>query len=104
MSVLLEMAMFPTDQSESKSEYVSKVIDMIRASGYSYQLTSMCTIVETEEIGQALKLIEDCYKVLESNDCNRVYATLSFDIRKGHDNRLKSKVESIEKYIGEVSK
>ncbi|RXJ79798.1 thiamine-binding protein [Arcobacter sp. F2176] len=104
MSVLLEMAMFTTDYGESKSAHVAKVIDTIRKSGYSYQLTSMCTIIETEEIGQALKLIEDCYKVLESLDCNRVYATLTFDIRKGHSNRLKTKVESIEKQIGEVSK
>ena len=104
MSVLLEMAMFPTDQGESKSEYVAQVIDLIRKSGHTYQLTSMGTIIETNEIGQALKLVEECYNILESNGCNRVYSTLTFDIRKGHDNRLKSKIESIEKHIGEVSK
>lgn len=104
MSVLLEMAMFPTDQGESKSEYVSKIINTIRESGYSYQLTSMGTIIETDEISEALKLIEKCYTVLESLGCNRVYATLTFDIRIGHENRLKSKIESIEKQIGDVSK
>ena len=104
MSILLEMSMFPTDHGESKSEYVAQVIKLIRERGYSYQLTSMGTIIETSEISQALKLVEECYKVLESNDCNRVYATLTFDIRKGHDNRLESKIKSIEKHIGEVSK
>lgn len=104
MSVLLEMSMFPTDHGESKSEYVAQVISLIRESGYSYQLTPMATIIETNEIGEALALAEKCYKVLENLDCNRVYATLKFDIRKGYNNRLKSKVESVEKHIGEVSK
>lgn len=104
MSVLLEMSMFPTDHGESKSEYVAQVISLIRQSGYSYQMTPMATIIETNEIGEALALAEKCYKVLESLDCNRVYATLKFDIRKGYENRLKSKVDSVEKHIGEVSK
>ena len=104
MSVLLEMSMFPTDHGESKSEYVAQVISLIRESGYPYQLTPMATIIETNEIGEALALAEKCYEILDSLDCNRVYATLKFDIRKGHDNRLKSKVDSIEKHIGTVSK
>lgn len=104
MSVLLEMSMFPTDHGESKSEYVAQVISLIRESGYAYQMTPMATIIETNEIGEALALAEKCYKILEALDCNRVYATLKFDIRKGYENRLKSKIESVEKHIGEVSK
>jgi len=104
MSVLLNIAMFPTDHGESKSEYVSQVIKVIRECDYPYQLTPMATIIETEELSQALAIIQKCYDVLEDLDCNRVYSTITFDIRKGHENRLKSKVESIESKIGEVSK
>jgi len=104
MSVLLEMAMFPTDHGESKSEYVSEVIKVIRDCGYPYQLTPMATIIETQEISQALKIIQMCYDKLEELECNRVYSTITFDIRKGHENRLKGKVASIESKIGEVCK
>lgn len=104
MSVLLEMAMFPTDGGESKSEYVSEVIKVIRDCGFSYQLTPMATIIETQEISQALEIVQKCYDKLEELDCNRVYSTIKFDIRKGHSNRLKGKVASIEDKIGEVSK
>ncbi len=104
MSVLLEMAMFPTDQTESKSAYVSQVVKVIRDCGYPYQLTPMATIVETDELSQALEIIQKCYDVLDSLDCNRVYSTIKFDIRKNHENRLKGKVKSIENKIGEVSK
>jgi uncharacterized protein (TIGR00106 family) len=104
MSVLLEMAMFPTDHGESKSEYVSQVIKVIRDCGYPYQLTPMATIVETQEISQALAIVQMCYDKLEELQCNRVYSTIKFDIRKGYKNRLKGKVASIESKIGEVSK
>ncbi len=104
MSVLFEMTMFPTDKSESKSKEVAEVIKIIRESGVSYQLTAMATIIETENISTALSLVEKCYLRLEELGCNRVYSTLKFDIRKGHENRLKTKIESVEKHIGEVSK
>lgn len=104
MSVLLEMSMFPTDKNESKSEQVAQVIKIIRDSGFSYQLTAMATIIETEDISDALSLVEKCYRKLEELDCNRVYATLKFDIRKKHENRLENKIKSVEKHIGEVSK
>jgi len=104
MSVLLEMAMFPTDHGESKSAYVSEVIKVIRDCGYPYQLTPMATIIETQEISQALTIVQMCYDKLEELECNRVYSTIKFDIRKGHENRLKGKVASIESKIGEVCK
>ena len=104
MSVLLEISMFPTDKSESKSKEVSEVIKIIRDSGVNYQLTSMATIIETDTLGEALDLVEKCYSKLDELGSNRVYATLKFDIRKGHKNRLKTKIESVEKHIGEVSK
>ncbi|MDD2888539.1 MAG: MTH1187 family thiamine-binding protein [Aliarcobacter sp.] len=104
MSILMEMSMFPTDKSESKSKEVSEVIKIIRESGINYQLTAMATIIETDTISEALALVEKCYLKLEELGCNRVFSTLKFDIRKGHENRLKTKIESVERHIGEVSK
>ena len=104
MSVLLEMSMFPTDKSESKSKEVSEIIRIIRDSGVNYQLTSMATIIETDTLGEAFTLVEKCYSKLEELGCSRVYLTLKFDIRKGSENRLKTKIQSVEKLIGEVSK
>jgi len=104
MSVLLELSMFPTNKEESKSEYVSEVIAIIRNSGFEYQLTAMATIIETDTIYEALDLTAQCYKVLENLGCNRVFSCLKIDIRKGHNKRLRGKVSSIEKHIGEVKK
>ena len=98
MSVLLEFAMFPTDKGESVSPYVSRIIDMIDKSGAAYQLTPMGTVVETDTMKEALSIVEKAYEQLEP-DCNRVYSSLKFDIRKGKTNRLKQKIASVEKVL-----
>jgi uncharacterized protein (TIGR00106 family) len=103
MSVLLEFSMFPTDRGESVSDQVSQVIAEIRASGFPYRLTPMGTIVETDQLGQALELVGRCHQVLEQAGCQRVYASLKLDIRNGRRNGMQSKLDSIREKIGEVS-
>ena len=95
--------MFPTDKGESVSQYVSKIIEMVRDSGYPYKLTAMGTIIETTEVKDALNIIDKSYSILEPYT-NRVYATFTMDIQKNKNNRLLSKIESIENKIGEVKK
>jgi uncharacterized protein (TIGR00106 family) len=102
MSVLLEFAMFPTSDNcrdgSSVSKQVSKIIDAIDKSGVSYKLTPMGTVVETETMREALDIIELAYE--QVSDCDRVYSSLKFDIRKGKENRLTTKIESVEKNLG----
>jgi len=102
MSVLVEFAMFPTDKGESVSPYVSRIIKMFKDSSVQYQLTPMGTVFETETFKESLNIIEKAYQCLES-DCNRIYSTIKFDIRKNKSNRMKQKIASIEKKIGVVS-
>lgn len=103
MSVLLEFAMFPTDKTgDSASQSVSKIIKMIRESGVTYKLTAMGTIIETETMAEALDIVKRSYEVLEPL-ANRVYSTITIDIRKGKTNRLIQKIESIESKIGKVN-
>ncbi len=103
MSVLLEFAMFPTDKGESVSPYVSKVIQMISESGVTYQLTPMGTIIETETMSEALGIVQQSYDILEP-DCDRLYSSLNFDIRKGKSKRMTQKIISVENIIGKVNK
>ena len=87
--------MFPTQGDRSKSAYVARIVKMIQKSGHNYSLTPMGTIVETQTIQEALSLIEQSYAELE-DDCERVYASIKFDIRKGRKNALNQKVASVE--------
>jgi len=103
MSVLLELAMFPTDKGESVSAYVARIIAMIDGSGLDYRLTPMGTIIETADLEGGLKIIADAYRLLEP-DCARVYATVKLDIRKGKSGRLGQKIASVEEKLGKKAK
>ena len=97
----MQFAMFPTDKGISASPWVSRIIAMIREKGYTYQLTAMSTIVETETLEEAQELIRSAYALLEK-DCERVYSTVTLDIRKGAPGRMKGKIQSVEQKIGPV--
>lgn len=96
--------MFPTNTAGSKSKEVSEVLKIIRDSGLNYQLTSMNTIVEAKTLKELLDLVNLCYLKLEELGCDRVYASMNFDIRTSGENRIDSKIKSVEKHIGDVLK
>lgn len=102
MSILMNFAIFPTDKGSSVSEYVSKVIKMIDESGFSYKLTAMGTIVETDDLQKALELIYKAQEILKQYS-NRIYCTATFDIRYDKPlGRLESKIQSVEQKIGKI--
>lgn len=103
MSVTTEIALFPLDKGEHVSEYVSKVVAYIRDLQIPYQLTAMGTIYETENLDLALNIISGAYEILEPHS-NRVYCTAKFDINKLKNNALQSKVDAVEKRIGNVKR
>lgn len=103
MSVLVSFAMFPTDKGISVSPYVSRILKMIRESGYEYKLSAMGTIFETEDMSSALAVLDKAYAEL-ADDCDRVYSVVNFDIQKNKPiGRINGKIESIEAKIGYVN-
>jgi uncharacterized protein (TIGR00106 family) len=99
----MQFAIFPTDKGASASEYVSRVIAMIRESGLPYQLSAMGTIIETETLEEAQSVINKAYTLLQK-DCTRVYCTVTFDIRDGETGRMQQKIAAIEEKIGPVNR
>jgi len=103
LSVLVEFSMFPTSSDgreggASVSKSVSKIIDAIDKSGVAYQLTPMGTVIEAKSMREALDVIALAYE--QVSDCERVYSSLKFDIRHNTENRLKTKIDSVEKVLG----
>ena len=102
MSVLMEFSIFPTDQGESVSAHVGEVIRMIRESGVDYRLTPMGTVIETEQLAEALALVEKAGEILQARDCRRIYSAIKLDIRMGKSGRMQQKIRSVENKIGDV--
>ena len=99
MSVLIGISIFPLDKGESVSKYVTKAVEVIKNSKFPYVLTPMETVVETESIEEALKIVENCFKTLEK-DCNRIIVNIKIDYRKGKSGRIEDKIRSVEEKFG----
>lgn len=102
MSVILQFAIFPTDRGSSVSEYVGKAIEAVRSSGYPYQLTPMSTIIETDTLEEAFAVVGKANDAIAPYS-ERVYLTISIDIRNGKGDRMSQKISSIRQKIGDVN-
>ena len=96
--LLAEFSMWPMDKGESVGPYVARLLDIIDRSGLQYRLGPLGTCVEGE-FDAVMELIKRCHVAL-AVDCNRISCTIKMDYRKGHDNMLVSKIESVEKQLG----
>ena len=109
MSVILDLAIFPTDQGVSVSAFVAPVIAMIRDSGHAYRLSPMGTAVETATLPEALDLIARAQSLLDERSCARVYAIAKFDICQGPlrasdwQDRLDPRADRRTEWTGRVS-
>jgi uncharacterized protein (TIGR00106 family) len=99
MSALAELSIFPLDKGESVSSYVAEAVKIIRGSGLDYQLGPMGTCFEGDW-DVVVRVARECMDAMK-NDCSRVYLVLKVDYRAGMDNRMKGKMESIRKMMGD---
>jgi uncharacterized protein (TIGR00106 family) len=99
MSALVEFSMFPTEQTQSKSAFVARVLDIVDRSGLAYQLTPMGTIIEGETVEEVMVVINAAYVELQK-DCGRIYSSIKIDWREGPVGRLNKKIGSVEAKLG----
>lgn len=95
MSVILDFSIFPVDKGESVSAYVSRAVKVIKESGLPYKLGPMGTCIEGEW-DEATALVDRCFQALKQ-DCSRIYMTIKVDYRRGAENRMEGKIQSVER-------
>lgn len=96
--LLLEFSMFPMGQGDSVSAFVARSLNIIDKSGLPYQLTPMGTIIEGEW-AEVMAVVTACFDAM-SADCERIGTNIKIDYRAGAEERLKSKIESVQKHLG----
>jgi len=95
--MVVHFSTFPLGKGEAVGKYVARVLDLIDKSGLKYQVGSMGTALEGEW-DEILPLLKKCHFALKK-DCPRVYTTIIIDDRKKAKNRLKGKVDDVEKFL-----
>ena len=97
MSVLIDFSIFPLDKGESVTQYVTRVVKIIKGSGLSHKLGPMGTSIEGEW-DEVMRVVKRCFEEL-NEDCDRIYFAIKGDYRKIGSGRITAKVESVERKL-----
>ncbi|MFP4170729.1 MAG: MTH1187 family thiamine-binding protein [Methanomassiliicoccales archaeon] len=95
--MLAEFSVTPIGAGESVSEYVAECVRILESRGLKYQLTPMATVVEGET-SEVMDAIMECHRKVMGMS-NRVITSIKIDDRKGREDAITSKTESVMKRL-----
>ncbi len=98
MSMLVEFSVVPIGTSVSVSPQIAKVLKIIAESGIPYKANPMGTVLEGEW-DMVMGVIRRCHAEV-MKDAERTITTITIDDRKGKEDRLEKKLESVEQKLG----
>jgi uncharacterized protein (TIGR00106 family) len=98
MSMLAEFSVVPIGAGVSISPQIAKVLKIVSASGVTYKANPMGTVLEGEW-DEVMGVIKKCHAELMM-DAERVLTTITIDDRKGKEQRIEKKLESVEQKLG----
>ena len=86
-------------------EYVTKAVEIIDASGLTYQLTAMGTQIETDDLKTLYDLWAEVQEAIFEMGSGRVYSVLKIDDRRDRENRtLEAKIKTVQDQMDENKK
>lgn len=100
--MLIAFSIVPIGTGSSIGASIAEVLKIVDASGLTYKVNPMGTVVEGEW-DDLFRLVKKCHKAVMKNE-ERVITSISVDDRKGKTNRIEEKVKSVEKRIGKTLK
>jgi uncharacterized protein (TIGR00106 family) len=98
MSVLVEFSVVPIGAGVSVSPQIARVLKIVADSGLPYKANPMGTVLEGEW-DAVMGVVKKCHAEI-MKDAERAITSIKVDDRKGKEERLEKKLESVEKKLG----
>jgi len=98
MSMLVEFSVVPVGTGVSISPQIAKVLKIVAESGVRYKANPMGTVLEGEW-DKVMGVVKKCHNEV-IKDAERVLTTITIDDRKGKEERIDKKIESVEQKLG----
>jgi uncharacterized protein (TIGR00106 family) len=93
--VIVELNIIPLGGGVSISKFLVPAINELKKRNVKYDITPMCTIFESENIGEAFDLIKAAHEVVFRVGVKRVVTTVKVDDRRDVERGMEDKVESL---------
>ncbi len=98
MSMLVDFSVVPIGAGVSVSPQVARVLKIVAESGLPYKANAMGTVLEGDW-DAVMGVVKKCHAEV-MKDAERAITSITIDDRKGKEERLEKKLESVEKKLG----
>ena len=98
MSMLVEFSVVPLGRGASVSPQIARVLKIVSESGVSYKANPMGTVLEGDW-DKVMGVVKKCHDEV-MKDAERVLTSITIDDRKGREQRIEKKLESVEQKLG----
>jgi uncharacterized protein (TIGR00106 family) len=96
--MMVEVSVVPLGKGASVSPVIARVMQIIIDSGIPYRANPMGTVLEGEW-DRVMQVVRQCHDEA-LKDADRVVTTIKIDDYRGRENRMESKLESVEQKLG----
>ncbi|OGW41770.1 MAG: hypothetical protein A2010_16370 [Nitrospirae bacterium GWD2_57_9] len=98
MGMLVEFSVVPVGKGVSISPQIAEVLKIVVESGITYKANPMNTVLEGDW-DSVMAVIRKCHDIVMKNS-ERAQTTIIIDDRKGKEERIEKKLESVEQKLG----
>ena len=98
MSMLVEFNIMPIGKGVSISQQIAQVLKVVAESGIPYKANAMSTVLEGDW-NSVMAVIGKCHEIV-MKDSERAQTTIVIDDRRGKEERIEKKLESVEHKLG----
>ncbi len=98
MSVMAEFSVVPVGKGASLSPVIARVLRIVAKSGVHYKANPMGTVLEGSW-DEVMVVIKKCHDEV-MKDAERAVTSITIDDRKGVEQRMEKKLESVERKLG----
>lgn len=93
--LLAQLSVYPIGEGVSLGRFVRKGVEIIEASGYTYQVGGMSTSIEVPDLRQLFELIDKIRQAQLDEGAERIIIELKVDDRRDKKATLQGKIDSV---------
>ena len=93
--ILAQLSVFPIGDSTSLSKYVKKGMEVIKTSGYHYEIGGMSTCIEVPDLDALFALVKTVHQAHLDAGAQRVSIDLKVDDRRDKKATIQTKRNAV---------
>ncbi len=93
--ILAQLSVFPIGEGTSLSRFVKKGIQVIRESGYHYEIGGMSTAIEVPDLDALFDLVKKIRQAQLDEGAQRIVIDLKVDDRRDKNATIETKRRSV---------